>query len=149
MAVGTVRTLDFLVNTSFAANSAGAIGNDDVQDAAETLGCLVTSGAGVKTANYTAVITDRGCIVPFNTTTGTTASAATYTIPTNASVAFPVNALLGLVWVSTGTIQPAFAAAGGVTIVTSTGTQTARAAGSIIWAWKYATDTWYLFGDLS
>ena len=151
MAVGNVRTIDFLVNTSFAANTSGAIGNDDTQDAAETSGSLVVSGAGVKTANYTAALTDRGCVVPFNTTSGTTSTTATYFIPTDASVALPTGALLGLLWLSTGTIQPTFTATtpGTTTLWSPTGASTARVPGSIIWAWKYTTNFWYLFGDLT
>jgi hypothetical protein len=147
MATGTVRTTDYLVNTAFATNTTGLIGADDAQDGAESAAAIVISAAGVKTANYTAVLTDRGCVVPFNTTSGTTSSAATYTIPTNASVPFPVGTMLGLLWVYTGTVQPAFAAASGVTI-DPPAPLTVWAAGSIIWAWQYSANIWYLMGDV-
>lgn len=146
MAVGTVRTTDFLVNTSFAANTVGAIGNDDAQDAAESATAIALSAAGVKTANYTAVVTDRGTVVPFNTASGTTAANATYTVPPNI---FATGTMLGLLWVAGAAIQPAFAAGAGVTINTPS-SLTPRVAGSIGWVWCYSggSNIWYAMGDL-
>jgi hypothetical protein len=143
---GTIRTPSTLMTTYLADNSAGDIAAGDVRDFCESAFSIVLSAAGVKTANYTAVLTDRGTIVPFNTSSGTTSANATFTIPAFSSVNFPTGSTLGLLWVSGATVQPAFAAAGGVTIV---GTPlTARTAGSLAWAWQYSQDVWYLLGDI-
>ena len=126
-------------------NSGGLIAPVNMRNLAESAFALITSPNGVKLGNYTPSDTsDRGTIVPFNS-----GSAASYTIPTNATVAFPVNTMLGLLWVNGAAGQPSFAAAGGVTIVTPTGNRSARVAGSIIWAWQYLANTWYLVGDLT
>jgi hypothetical protein len=101
--------------------------------------------------------------IPLNTQTGTTytlavadagqlvtlanASAITLTVPTNASVAFPVNTRIDLIQYGAG--QVTVAAAGGVTI-NSSGAKlkvTGQYSGASLW--KKATDTWVLVGDIS
>jgi hypothetical protein len=126
-------------------NTSGLIAPVNMRNLAESAFALITSPNGVKVGNYTpSDITDRGTIVPFNA-----GSAVSYTIPTNATLGYPVNTMLGLLWVSGAAGQPSFAGAGGVTIVTPTGNRSARVAGSIIWAWQYLTNTWILVGDLT
>jgi hypothetical protein len=147
MAVGTVRYVDYLINTAYAQNITGLIGAANVQDGAESAASIILSPNGVRTANYTAFITDRGTVVPMNTTSGTTTANATFTIPPFNSVPFPNGALLGLCWVSTGTIQPAFAAGAGVTLYPAS-PLTVRAAGSVGWVWQYSQNVWYLMGDI-
>jgi hypothetical protein len=118
-----------------------------MRNASESAFSMNVSPNGVKTGNYTptaANLDDRGCIVPFNA-----ASAANFTIPPNSSNAYAVGTVLGLLWLSGAAGRPGFAAGAGVTLVSATGTQTARAVGSIIWAWQYTANTWYLFGDLA
>lgn len=143
MAVGNIRTLDFLVNTSFANNSAGSIGYDDTQDCAETLGGLPWSdNSPVAGTTYTAALIDRGTIVEF-----TSATAVTYTIPANATVAFPVGCYLHIRQNDVGqvTITPA----GGVTLRSPTLTYTTRTQWSRVSLWKRSTNEWVLEGDLS
>ena len=90
---------------------------------------------------YTLVLTDAGKMV-----TLTNASAITLTIPTNASVAFPVNTRIDLIQYGAGQVTVAGA---GVTI-NSSGAKlklTGQYSGASLW--KKATDTWVLIGDLT
>ncbi len=76
------------------------------------------------------------------------ASAITTTVPTNASVAFPIGTSVGLRQVAAGAIT--VSGAGGVTINVPTGhTAVSRAQGSSLALIKVATDTWDLTGDLA
>jgi hypothetical protein len=62
-----------------------------------------------KTADYTLALADLGKVVPFNST-----SARTLTVPTNATVAFPIGTVIGVYNMNTGLVT--VAAAGGVTV---------------------------------
>ncbi len=79
------------------------------------------------------------------------ATAATVTVPANATVAFPVGTVITFTQTGTGKIQ--IAAAGGVTITSSisggfvSGTTGCRAEFSTIGLLKTATNTWVLSGD--
>jgi hypothetical protein len=89
---------------------------------------------------YTLVLSDAGKMV-----TLTNASAITLTIPTNASVAFPVNTRIDLLQYGAGQVTIAGA---GVTI-NSSGSKlklTGQYSGASLW--KKATDTWVLIGDI-
>jgi len=145
--VAIVRTVDAL-EALIVDNTTGQDTPSMVRDLAESAFAIVLSPNGVKTANYTAVITDRGCVLPMNTASGTTAANATYTIPAFISVPFPLGAVLGLLWVNGAAIQPAFAAGSGTTVIPMP-SLTPRAAGSIAWAWQYSQNVWYTFGDLT
>lgn len=90
---------------------------------------------------YTLVLTDAGKMV-----TLTNASAITLTIPTNASVAFPVNTRIDLLQYGAGQVTVGGA---GVTIYSS-GSKlklTGQYSGASLW--KKATDTWVLVGDIA
>ena len=90
---------------------------------------------------YTLVLTDAGKMV-----TLTNASAITLTIPTNASVAFPVNTRIDLLQYGAGQVTVGGA---GVTIYSS-GSKlklTGQYSGASLW--KKATDTWVLIGDIA
>lgn len=139
---GTIRTLSALQTTEFQDGQFKAISAADTRDGWESLSAMVVSAAGQQTASYTAQFTDRGCVVPFNVASG----SANFTIPQNI---FPVNSLLGAVWVFGAAIQPTFVAGTGVTIRSPTGNQTLRAAASVAWAWQFSSNVWYLLGDLS
>jgi hypothetical protein len=85
--------------------------------------------------------------------TANNASAQTYSIPTNASVAFPIGAQINIAWI-TGAGQPTInAVTSGTTTVLSTGaTSTApklRAVNAIASCIKIATDTWLVTGDVA
>lgn len=96
---------------------------------------------------YTFVLADNGKFV-----TASNGSAQTYSIPTNASVAFPVGTQIHIIQIGAGqvTIQ---AATPGTTTVLSTGATAAApkigkqyGAATCI---KTATDTWYVIGNLA
>jgi len=90
---------------------------------------------------YTLVAGDAGKMI-----TLTNASAITLTIPTNASVAFPVNTRIDLLQYGAGQVTVGGA---GVTI-NSSGSKlklTGQYSGASLW--KKATDTWVLIGDIT
>lgn len=75
------------------------------------------------------------------------ASGVNVTVPTNASVAFPLGSSVNLVQKGAGQIT--VVAAGGVTIeYPSDMTLVSRTQWSVLTLLKIATDTWLLFGDL-
>lgn len=89
---------------------------------------------------YTLVLSDAGKMV-----TLTNASAITLTIPTNASVAFPVNTRIDLLQYGAGQVTVGGA---GVTI-NSSGSKlklTGQYSGASLW--KKDTNTWVLIGDI-
>jgi hypothetical protein len=100
-----------------------------------------------ETASYTAVLANNGQLV-----TMSVASANTFSIPTNASVAFPIGTQINVIQIGAGqtTIQ---AVTSGTTTISSTGaTATApklRAQYSSATCIKVATDTWYVVGDIA
>ena len=100
-----------------------------------------------ETASYTAVLANNGQVVTMNN-----ASANTFSIPTNASVAFPVGTQINVLQIGAGqtTIQ---AVTSGTTSILSTGAAAAapklRARYSMATCIKAATDTWYVVGDIA
>lgn len=98
-------------------------------------------------STYTLVLTDGN---PGSTTGGVSmsnASANTLTVPTNASVAFPVGWTIPILQLGTGATT--IAAAGGVTINSPGGYLTIGAQNAIAVLVKTATNTWQLTGSLS
>ena len=110
---------------------------------------LINLGINANTATtYTFVLSDNGKLVTSNN-----ASAQTLSIPTNASVAFPIGAQINVAWI-TGAGQPTInAVTSGTTTVLSTGaTSTApklRVANSVASCVKIATDIWLVTGDVA
>ena len=100
-----------------------------------------------ETASYTAVLANNGQLV-----TMSNASANTFSIPTNASVAFPVGTQINVIQIGAGqtTIQ---AVTSGTTTIQSTGATSAapklRAQFSSATCIKVNTDLWYVVGDIS
>lgn len=90
---------------------------------------------------YTFVLTDATRLTEANS-----ASAQTYTVPPNSSVAFPIGTILEVYRHGSGTLT--IAAGAGVTIRTPS-SLTARAQYSTIVLRKRATDEWVASGDLS
>jgi hypothetical protein len=96
---------------------------------------------------YTFVLADNNKFVTSNN-----AAAQTLSIPTNASVAFPVGARIDVAWI-TGAGQPTITAVTpGTTTILSTGATPAspklRVVNSVASAVKIATDTWLVIGDI-
>ncbi len=110
---------------------------------------LINLGINANTATtYTFVLADNGKLITSNN-----ASAQTLSIPTNASVAYPIGAQINVAWI-TGAGQPTISAVtSGTTTVLSTGaTSTApklRVANSVASCIKIATDIWLVTGDVA
>jgi hypothetical protein len=100
-----------------------------------------------ETASYTAVLANNGQVVTMDN-----ASANNFSIPTNASVAFPIGTQINVLQIGAGqtTIQ---AVTSGTTSILSTGGTAAapklRARYSAATCLKAGTDLWYVFGDVS
>jgi hypothetical protein len=100
-----------------------------------------------ETASYTAVLANNGQVVTMNN-----ASANTFSIPTNASVAYPIGTQINVLQIGAGqtTIQ---AVTSGTTTILSTGATAAtpklRARYSSATCIKASTDLWYVVGDIS
>lgn len=95
---------------------------------------------------YTLALTDQGDIL----LASNGATAATVTIPTNSSVAFPTGTQITII--QTGAGQLTIQGAGGVTVNSTGATSTApklRAQNSSATLIKTATNTWYVVGDIS
>ena len=100
-----------------------------------------------ETASYTAVLANNGQVVTMDN-----ASANTFSIPTNASVAFPIGTQINVLSIGAGqtTIQ---AVTSGTTTIQSTGATAAapklRVRYSAATCLKAGTDLWYVFGDIA
>ena len=92
-----------------------------------------------QTSSYTFALSDGGTEVDYNA-----ASAGTFTIPTNASVAFPVGTVISCRQMGTG--QLTIAAASGVTLNTANAFNT-RVQYSLISITQAATNVWCVDGD--
>ena len=83
--------------------------------------------------------------------TASNASAQTYSIPTNANVAYPVGSQINIIAIGAGQVT-INAVTSGTTTVLSNGTTAAapklRVQYSSATCIKVATDTWYVIGDL-
>ena len=101
---------------------------------------IPTPTINAQAGNYTAVLTDANSV----TIDMTSASANTFTIPTNASVAFPVGSSLTVFRSGVGvtTIQ---ATAGVILNGTSGGSRLIEGQYQGVLLQKKATDTWYIF----
>jgi len=110
---------------------------------------LINLGINANTSTtYTFVLADNGKLVTSNN-----ASAQTLSIPTNASVAYPVGTQINVAWI-TGAGQPTIQAvtSGTTTVLSNGATSTApklRVANSVATCIKIATDTWLVTGDIS
>lgn len=95
---------------------------------------------------YTFVLADNGKLV-----TASNGSAQTYSIPTNASVAFPVGAQINVVSLGAGVVTIQAATPATTTVQSNAATATAprlRAQYSAATCIKTATDTWVVIGDI-
>jgi hypothetical protein len=96
---------------------------------------------------YTFVLGDNGQLV-----TASNASAQTFSIPTNASVAFPTGTQINLLQIGAGQVTIQAVTSGTTTIASTGATATApklRAQYSSATLIKASTDLWYVVGDIS
>jgi hypothetical protein len=95
---------------------------------------------------YTFVLAD----ADLKLVTASNASAQTYTIPLNSSVAYATGTQINIIQIGAG--QVTIQGTGGVTVASNAATATAPklrnqyAAATLI---KVATDTWYVIGDIA
>jgi hypothetical protein len=145
---------DLLVGTAadtLAALTVGTDGHTLVADSGAATGLAYSAGIPVvlnaQTATYTAVLGDAYKLV-----TMSNAAANDFLIPTNANVAFPVGTVINVVQIGAGTTTIE-AVTSGTTTISSTGATAAapelRTQFSAASCVKVATDTWYIFGDIS
>jgi hypothetical protein len=97
---------------------------------------------------YTFVLTDANNEL----ITASNASAQTYSIPTNASVAFPIGAQINIIQIGAGQVTINAVTSGTTTVLSNGGTPAApklRVQYSSATLVKVATDAWYVIGDIS
>ena len=96
---------------------------------------------------YTFVLADNGKLV-----TASNASAQTYSIPTNASVAFPIGTQINLIQIGAGQVTVNAVTSGTTTILSNAATAATpkcRNQYAALTAIKVATDAWYVIGDIA
>ena len=103
-----------------------------VANSIDAAGYYVGRGINAQTASYTGVLTDAG-----KTVTMTVATANTFTVPANASVAYPTGTRINILNLGAGACTPT--AGAGVTISGTITALTTNGSASII---KTATNTW-------
>lgn len=97
---------------------------------------------------YTFVLTDANNEL----ITASNASAQTYSIPTNASVPFPIGAQINIIQIGAGQVTIQAVTSGTTTVLSTAATPAApklRAQYSSATLVKAGTDTWYVIGDIS
>lgn len=95
-----------------------------------------------ESASYTLVLGDAHHYVEMEVS-----SANTLTVPTNASVAFPIGTEIHVTQLGTG--QTTISGAVGVTIRTQGGKDKTTGQYSVATLFKRGTNEWYLYGDLT
>jgi hypothetical protein len=141
---GTSGTVTVSIDTSVTVDltTAQTLTNKSLTDPKINLAFDAQTGT-----TYTTVLNDNGQVVTMNN-----ASANTLSIPTNASVAYPIGTQINVLQIGAGqtTIQ---AVTSGTTTILSTGATAAapkiRARYGMATCIKSATDTWYVVGDIS
>ena len=151
-AVTTAKILDSNVTTAKIADSAitsakiadGTIVDADINaSAAIDLGKLADATIDEKSASYTLALTDKNKFIKMSVTS----TANTVTVPTNASVAFPIGSQIHIIQYGTGKTQ-VIPVSGTVTIYATPGAYL-RAQYSSATLLKCDTNIWMLMGDLS
>ena len=97
---------------------------------------------------YTFILTDANNEL----ITASNASAQTYSIPTNASVAFPIGCQINIIQIGAGQVTIQAVTSGTTTVLSNGGTAAApklRVQYSSATLIKVATDTWYVIGDIA
>ena len=121
-----------------------SIVNADIKtNAAIELGKIADATIDTKTTDYPLVLTDKNKFIKMNVVS----SANTVTVPTNASVEFPIGSQIHIIQYGTGKTQ-VIPVSGTVTIYATPG-QFLRAQFSSATLLKCDTNIWMLIGDLS
>ena len=96
---------------------------------------------------YTFALTDNGKLV-----TASNAAAQTYSIPTNATTAFPIGTQINLIQIGAGQVTVSAATPGTTTISSNAATPAGpkcRNQFAALTCIKVATDVWYVIGDIA
>jgi hypothetical protein len=96
---------------------------------------------------YTFVLTDANNTL----VTASNASAQTYSIPTNASVAYPIGSQINIIAIGAGQVTINAVTSGTTTVLSNGGTAASpklRVQYSSASLVKVGTDTWYVIGDI-
>jgi hypothetical protein len=102
---------------------------------------ISTIGTNVRTGSYTLVLSDQSKLIEYNS-----GAKGTITIPTNASVAFPIGTYIVILQTNSGQVD--IVGAIGVTVNFTPG-NTTRTDWSMATLIKRGTDSWVLAGDLT
>lgn len=97
---------------------------------------------------YTFVLTDSNNTL----VTASNASAQTYSIPTNANVAYPIGSQINIIQIGAGQVTINAVTSGTTTVLSNGATPAApklRVQYSSATLLKVATDTWYVVGDIA
>lgn len=97
---------------------------------------------------YTFVLTDANNTL----VTASNASAQTYSIPTNANVAYPIGSQINIIAIGAGQVTINAVTSGTTTILSNGATAASpklRVQYSSATCIKVATDTWYVIGDIA
>ena len=119
----------------------------DVLSASMYNGLVAYTVNTAQTADYTPVLADAyQTLIPMNK-----ATAVNFTIPTNASVAFPVGTVLTVLNIGAGTCTIKAVTAGTTTVLSAGATAAQPTLGQYKSAAciKTATDTWYVVGAIA
>lgn len=118
----------------------------DVLSASMFNGLTTFTVGSDQTADYTPVLNDQyQALIPMNK-----ATAVNFTIPTNASVAFPIGTVLTVLNKGAGTCTIKAVSSGTTTVLSSALTAAQPTLGQYLSAAciKTATDTWYVVGSV-
>jgi hypothetical protein len=141
---GTSGTVSLSIDTAVTADltTAQTLTNKTLTDPKINLALNAQTGT-----TYTFALTDNGRLV-----TASNASAQTYSIPTNASVQFPVGTQINIIQIGAGQVT-INAVTSGTTTIASTGASAIapklRVQYSSATCIKAATDLWYVVGDIA
>ena len=137
----TTGTLALTTDITVTASSTTTLTNKTLTDP------KINLAFDAETASYTAVLANNGQVVTMDN-----GSANTFSIPTNASVAYPVGTQLNILQIGAGQTTIQAVTAGTTTILSTAATAAApkiRARYGMATAIKAATDTWYVVGDIA
>ena len=143
MQVQTIEIEDGAVTSAKIAD--GTIVNADISaTAAIDLGKLADATILTKTSNHTLVLTDKNKFIEMNITS----TANTVSVPTDASVDFPIGSQINITQYGTGKTQIVAVTPGTTSIRATPGTylRDRYSSATLI---KRAANEWYLIGDLS
>jgi hypothetical protein len=144
---GVTSAVQTQINTKAASATAVTLTGTETLTNKTLTDAKVNLAFDAETASYTAVLANNGQVVTMDVGSGNT-----FSIPTNASVAFPIGTQINVLQIGTGqtTIQ---AVTSGTTTIQSTGASAAapklRARYSMATAIKAGTDLWYVIGDIA